>query len=108
MTHEYARGTYLMSNEFGFYEARAMCSDGVVRKMRTIAPDADTFFSITASVNVKSRTVAGYVTVESEEGHSTDTEADPKIVKFIAVIYRKNHVLLPQGAWKRTENTDDR
>lgn len=50
----YDNGTYLdMEFPFGFYlGGRAMCSDGKVRRIHRIAPTADTFFSVPASVIV--------------------------------------------------------
>jgi hypothetical protein len=42
---------------------RVLCSDGVVRAA-SMAPTADTFFSIPASVRIKGKTISGYVTTE--------------------------------------------
>jgi hypothetical protein len=84
-----------------YVAGRAMCSDGKVRAVRFRSGIADTFFSIPASVKVNGKTVAGFVTVETEEGWSTPSEDDPAIVKFIAYQYRKNRDSLPLGAWKR-------
>lgn len=101
-TRNYARGTFLrVSYPWGWnVSGAAICSDGKVRKLKRIAETADTFFSIPASVTVDGRTVAGYVTVETERGYSTDMgETDPYIVKFVAYTYRKNGTLLPKGSW---------
>lgn len=100
---DYGMGTYLlMRMPFGLFEGgRVLCSDGVVRTLKRIAQTADTFFSIPAAVEVKGKTVAGFVTVETEEGLSTETEKDKAVAKFCAVKYRKNWELLPEGTWRR-------
>lgn len=106
---EYGRGTYLESTSpWGLYVGgMVLCSDGKVRKLKRISSTADTFFSIPASVNVtvdhRGVTVAGYVTVETEQGMSTETPDDPAVAKFIAYQYRNNAWVLPPGAWKREE-----
>lgn len=51
---------------FGTYTRRGhrlLCADGQVRAA-VLAPTADTFFSVPASVRVKGWTVSGYMTVE--------------------------------------------
>jgi len=78
-----------------------MCSDGRVRTIKRMAQTADTFFSVPASVRVRGRTVAGYVTTETVQGLSTATDDDPEIVRFIAYTYRKNGELLPGRREKR-------
>lgn len=100
---DYAHGTSMtVRYPFGLnVAARAMCSDGVVRQCARIADTADTFFSIPAAVRVNGKTVSGYLTVETEQGFSTSTAADPAVLKFVAYQYRKNGALLPQGAWKK-------
>lgn len=80
---------------------RAICSDGKIRALRFRSGIADTFFSVPCSVRVNGRTVAGYATVETEEGFTNHSEDDPSVVKFIAYQYRTNAGLLPDGAWKR-------
>ncbi len=94
---EYAQGTHLtVSYPFAFYlGGRAMCGDGIVRNLKRISVCADTFFSIPASVTVKGKTVAGYVSVETVSGSSVETNDDPAIVVFHAYTYRKNGGLLP-------------
>lgn len=103
---DYSRGTYLIFNmPFAVYVGgRAMCSDGKVRSLKRIAETADTFFSVPASIVVKGKTVAGYVTTETEEGLSTDTKADPACIKFCAYTYGRNGHLLPIGSWKRVQS----
>lgn len=104
MTRDYGRGTYLtMSDDMwrNYTGGAALCSDGQVRKLARISTGADTFFSIPAAVVVKGVTVAGYVTIETEEGFSTESATDIAVVKFIATVYNKNHALLPGGAWKK-------
>jgi hypothetical protein len=107
-TRPYARGTGLtMSNPWGLHRGgRAICSDGKVRSLKRIAETADTFFSIPAAVTVNGRTVAGYVTIETEDGFSTWTEDDPAIVKFVAYTYGKNHDALPSGKWTRPRDEE--
>lgn len=89
-----------------FCAGGVMCSDGKVRNLKRISETADTFFSIPAAVNVtvegRSRTVAGYVTIECASGSSVETPDDPTVAKFIAYQYRANADALPRGAWKRT------
>ena len=104
LKREYADDTYLIVRqgwEAGFVGGRVMCADGKVRRLHRIAQTADTFFSIPASVQVqhngKRVTVAGYVTVATRGGFSTDTQDDPYVVKFRAYTYRKNHNALPEG-----------
>lgn len=103
--HKYSRDTYLASSmPFGLYvDGAAMCSDGKVRKLARISQTADKFFSIPAAVRVRGRYVSGYLSVETEEGWSVETDDDPLIVKFIAYSSGKNSDLLPSGFW-RTSN----
>lgn len=92
---EYANGTYIeRSFPWGLnIKARALCPDGVVRTCKRVAETADTCFSVPASVAVRGVTVAGYITVETVQGLSTATDADPAIVKFVPYTYRKNHAV---------------
>lgn len=94
--HDYANGTFLVqSYPWGlFHGGAAQCADGTVRRLKRIAQTADTFFSIPASVTVRGKTVAGYVTTETVSGMSTATDDDPTIVRFNAYRYRKNHDLI--------------
>lgn len=110
---EYGMGTHIVSRQpWGIYVGgRAMCSDGVVRRLHTIAATADTFFSVPATVQVsrdgKRYTVAGYVTVETAQGYSTSggpNDTDPMMVKFVAVQTGKNHHILPGTAWKAQDS----
>jgi hypothetical protein len=95
-TRHYANGTFLtVGMPWSTYvSGAALCSDGKVRKLKRIAATADTFFSVPASVVVNGRTVAGYVTVETLAGYSTETADDPAVVKFVSYTYRKNGALL--------------
>lgn len=77
-----------------------VCSDGRQRSAYCSASGADTFFSIPARVYVNGRTVAGYVTRETLQGWSTETEGDPAAWKFCAYQYRANADALPRGVWK--------
>lgn len=102
MRKEYANSTYIETRmPWGvIVKVRALCPDGAVRTCKRVAQTADTFFSIPASVTVKGRTVAGYVTVETMQGLSTHTTDDPLTVKFIAYQYRRNASLLPDSAFR--------
>lgn len=80
-----------------------ICSDGVQRSAYCSDRGADTFFSIPARVYVGRRTVAGYVTRETLQGWSTETEGDPAAWKFSAYAYRSNADALPKGVWKAGE-----
>ena len=83
--------------------ARALCPDQVVRKCKRVAQTSDTFFSIPASVYAYGKTIAGYITVETIQGLSTATDADPSVVKFIPYDYCKNgEVFAPYIALKKT------
>lgn len=88
----YADGTYLQQRSpWGWYDGgAALCPDGKVRRLKRIAESADTFFSVPASVTVRGKTVAGYVTIETRDGYSTPTDDDPSVVKFVPYEYRKN------------------
>jgi len=94
---KYELGTELITRQpWGiFVGGSALCSDGKVRKLKRIAPTADTLFSIPASVTVKGKTVAGFVSVESMSGLSVAYEGDPPVVRFTSYMYRKNGGLLP-------------
>lgn len=85
---EYENGTYLLCDGPWdvFRGGAALCADGKVRKLKRIAIVADTWFSVPASVEVKHKTVAGYVSVNDN------------VVVFHAYLYRKNHALLTEGA----------
>ena len=102
-TQEYARGTSItMTQPWGVYvTAKAMCSDGKVRKVSRIAQTADSFDSVPASVRVNGKHIAGFITVETEKGFTVDMPDDPAIVKFYAYSYLKNGMVLPEGAWTR-------
>lgn len=65
--------------------SRALCEDGRRRYAR-ITGEPDTFFSIPASVQVKGKTVSGFIT-----GCKTEGERD---YEFIAYAYGKNAGLL--------------
>jgi hypothetical protein len=85
-TRNYSNGTSLIVQMpwSVFVGGHVMCSDGKVRKISRISQTADTFFSIPASVKVKGKTVAGYVTFSDDE-----------TATFVAYTYRKNGHLLP-------------
>jgi hypothetical protein len=99
----YAADTHLVVEyPFGWYRAgRAICSDGRTRTLKRIALTADTFFSTPAAVTVNGRTVSGYITVETLDGYTTATGADPAVVKFVANSYGANADALPAGKWTR-------
>jgi hypothetical protein len=83
-----------------FAGGRVLCADGEIRALKRIAPTADTFFTVPASVTVKGKTVAGFVTVETLAGLCTPDPTDPPVVKFVAVQTGKNHAVLPSGAYR--------
>lgn len=97
-TRNYACDTSLtVTYPWGLYVAgRALCADGKVRTLKRIAQTADTFFSVPASVTVKGRTVAGYISIQTRAGFDTATPDDPAIVRFHAYQYRANGALLPE------------
>lgn len=67
-----------------------ICADGVQRTATCSPYGADTFFSIPARVSARGKTVSGYVTRETLQGWSTETEDDPAVWKFVAYTYGKN------------------
>jgi hypothetical protein len=93
---DFADGSYIVrSYPWGLnVSGTALCADGKVRKLARIAETADTFYSTPASVRVRGRFVAGYVTVETRAGMSTATLEDPAVLKFHAYTYCKNHSLI--------------
>lgn len=97
---DYAKGTCLTlgSGPFacGFISGKAECADGKVRSVHFRDGIADTFFSVPASVQVRGRTVSGYVTVETVSGWGIPTDDDPAIVRFISYTYGKNADALPE------------
>lgn len=95
---EYALGTRLVTGGawVTYVGGRALCADGNVRALARIAPAADTFFSVPASVQVRGRTVSGFVMVETLSGSSVATVDDPPVVRFYAYLYGKNWRLLPE------------
>jgi hypothetical protein len=86
----YADGTSLhYSQPWGLTcHGRALCPDGKVRAFH--GGTADTFFSVPCRVQAHGRSVAGYVTVETRDGWTTATDADPAVVKFVPYRYGKN------------------
>lgn len=57
--------TSLKQNSFGLIQsATVLFGDGKIRRVSYIAKSADTWFSITASQNVKGKKVQGYVTFD--------------------------------------------
>lgn len=95
----YANGTWIeRSQPWGLnVAARVLCPDGVVRKCKRIAETADTFFSTPASVEVRGKTVAGYITTATASGLSTGTDADPMYLEFRPYKYRRNHAAFSKG-----------
>ena len=92
---EYGLGTSLTLEPgpfaCGFISGRALCPDGKVRAVRfKNGGIADTFFSVPCSVQVKGKTVSGFIMVETVEGWSTETPGDPAVVKFLPYKYGVN------------------
>jgi hypothetical protein len=79
---------------------RAICADGVWRKVRLSPNGADTFFSIPGSVQAHGKTISGYVTRETMGGYDTATPEDPAVTKFVAYRYGKNFNVLGEGKWR--------
>lgn len=76
----YNNGTSITQTfPWGVYvSAKALCPDGKVRKTNRISQNADTFFSIPASIRFRGKTVAGFLSIEDET------------VQFIPYKHRKN------------------
>lgn len=98
---DYARGTYLVqTSTWGQYVAgRALCDDGLTRNLKRIAPTADTWFSVPASVTAHGKTVSGYVSVTTASGSDVYVDDDdPMVVRFHAYSYGVNgFVVRPCG-----------
>lgn len=93
MRTPYALDTFLVHRdtfEGGLCAGRALCPDGAVRAVRFGSGHADTFFSVPASVQVRGRTVSGYVSVSTVDGYDTATDADPAVVHFRPYTYGRN------------------
>ena len=67
----------------------ALCEDGRRRTAR-VTGEADTFFSVPASVKVAGKSVSGFITGRESEENQQDYE-------FIAYSYGKNGHLLDTG-----------
>lgn len=78
--YAYPSGTLRHSTRKG----RVRCADGVIRTV--LLSVSDTFFSIPARVYAYKKTIAGYVTVDSETGEFV----------FHAYLYRKNGNVIPE------------
>ena len=68
---------------------RVVCADGVVRTA-TATAEADTWFSVPARVQVKGKTVVGYVSAVEWFDIMTDDERPAVRYRFSAYQYRKN------------------
>lgn len=84
-THQQIAG-HLAGHPFGsglYPGARitAMIPSGDLRRVE-ITADADTFFSIPARASIGGRKVAGFVSSETVDGWSNETEGDPSVYKF--------------------------
>lgn len=92
---KYEKGTYIISrNPWGIYvSAAAICPDGILRKVKRISITSDTFFSIPASVAFKGKTIAGYLTFESDSGLSTD---ENQYISFRPYLNGKNGKLFSE------------
>jgi hypothetical protein len=99
---KYDRGTSLtIDYPWSVYRGgRVLCSDGKVRALKRIALTADTYFSVPAAVTVNGKTVSGYVTIDSVYSVSAERYNDQRVALFVAVIYGKNHALLPDGRYQ--------
>jgi hypothetical protein len=72
----------------------ALCSDGIRRYARLTTQEPDTFFSHPATVQVKGRSVSGFIMSFTNEDGKED-------YGFIAYTYRKNGSLLPGNSHVR-------
>jgi len=70
---------------------KAVCTDGIVRSA-VVRGEADTFFSVPASVRVGKKHVSGYLT--PRENYNPEKQYET-VYAFIAYSYRKNGYLLP-------------
>ncbi len=61
--------------------AAVECPDGIIRKVKRIAIEADMYFSIPAAIHYKGKTVTGFV---------TGGNCDNPEYRFIPYKYRKN------------------
>lgn len=82
-----------MTSEITYLPKRAVCADGVTRTVRVKcyrfdgSMAADTYFSVPAYVQIKGKTVRGYLT-----GSDLDGDASP--YAFHAYTYGKNGTIL--------------
>ena len=97
-THEANMQTWLQTvGPWGIPEkARVLCADGVYRIART-AQTANTFFSLPARVQVRGKTVSGFITTEDNPhiAYRTVQGAPALGYLFIPYQYRRNHAALP-------------
>ncbi len=82
--------------EIIYIPLRAMCADGIERVARTRATiygeiHPDTAFTVPAYVQVRGRTVRGYIA--SGDGMAFYQERDPGL-EFHAVTYCRNHAMI--------------
>lgn len=61
--------------------AAVQCPDGIIRKVKRIAIEGNTYFSIPAAITCKGKTVAGYI---------TGGDCDNPEYRFRPYLYRKN------------------
>ena len=61
--------------------AAVECPDGIIRKVKRIAIEGDSYFSIPAAIHYKGKTVAGFI---------TGGNCDNPEYRFIPYKYRKN------------------
>lgn len=107
-SRRYGYGTYLIyrngAMQVGPVGGRVMAPDGKLARLRYVSPSGtDTFFSIPAAIARKGKDVAGYITIETAKGFSSETDGDPAVVKFVPYQYSKNKGLLPEGKWVQPE-----
>jgi hypothetical protein len=90
---EFAQGTYLEYDaDDNFISGRALCSDGKVRKLRTISKEQDSLATITASVikldhNKRQKVISGKVMM---------SRILPSVLRFVASRTGINYYMLPE------------
>lgn len=75
IVQEFSKGTKLVENAYlGFVSAHAICEDGKLRKTSYIHKQANSAWSIDATMKIKGKRVKGCLSIVSESDLSTDSE----------------------------------
>jgi len=83
------------------YGHAVLCADGKIRACR-MAPTADTFFSIPASILIKCKRISGYVTIEEYQNQRIycfrhHTEHNDKLPKWPERTEKEFDTLISKG-----------